>query len=504
MGITTKDKKALENYKMLCDNIRQSTGLIRTETGKEQDQRIRKLLSNYGDFFEYYFPHYAKAACAPFQVREAHKVKADPFYKGAWEWFRGSAKSTHADIGVPLWLKQENELNFFVQLGENENKACILLSALQAELESNERIIADFGQQISYGSWADGAFETTDNRYFHALGLGQSPRGLRHKADRPDYIVVDDADTKKRCKNPRLVREATEYILEDLMGCFGGDRERFLIVNNRIHKNSILVNIIDSLEGIRHSKVNALDKSFNPTWPARYSKEYWDKKQSGLPFRSFQREYMNNPIEEGTIFRHEWIRWEKLPKLQKYDYLVAYCDPSFKNTRNSDFKAIKLWGKIGKELHLIKPFVRQTSVAAMVKWFYDLHESVPEDVTVDYYIEANMLQDLFLDEFTAEGVKRGYQLPIRGDKRAKPDKFARVEATSPLYERGLVVYNEELKDDPDMKTAVDQLLSFEKGSNAPDDSPDADEGAIFLLEKKGRAASFDPVIGMRERTRNVY
>lgn len=98
---------------------------------------------------------------------------------------------------------------------------------------------------------------------------------------------------------------------------------------------------------------------------------------------------MNNPITEGAVFRQEWIRWREPLPLSKYDYLVAYCDPSFKNSSKNDYKAIKLWGKVGTELHCLAAFVRQCSVAEMVRWFYDLHERVPENVVVEYYIEAN-------------------------------------------------------------------------------------------------------------------
>lgn len=137
---------------------------------------------------------------------------------------------------------------------------------------------------------------------------------------------------------------------------------------------------------------------------------------------------MNNPITEGAVFKHTWIKWKKLPKLCKYDYLVAYCDPSFKGTSKNDYKAIKLWGKIGTELHQIEAFVRQCSVAEMVRWWYDLHERmIVAGVICYYYIEANFLQDIILDEFTREGNLRGYQLPIRADKRKKPDKFQRIE-----------------------------------------------------------------------------
>ena len=57
-------------------------------------------------------------------------------------------------------------------------------------------------------------------------------------------------------------------------------------------------------------------------------------------------------------------------------------------------------------------YVRQDTVAGMVRWLYDFHESLPEDVAVSYFMEANFMQDIILDEFAREGDLRGYQLPI--------------------------------------------------------------------------------------------
>ena len=140
----------------------------------------------------------------------------------------------------------------------------------------------------------------------------------------------------------------------------------------------------------------------------------------------------------------------------------------------------------------------------MVRWFYDLHESLPEGVICDYYIEANFLQDTLLDEFANEGNLRGYQLPIRADKRKKPDKFQRIEAVSPLWERGFVFYNEEMRNDPDMQAGLEQTLSFEKGTRAHDDAPDADEGAIWMLQKRTRLETFEPRCGHRRTSETIW
>jgi predicted phage terminase large subunit-like protein len=223
-----------------------------------------------------------------------------------------------------------------------------------------------------------------------------------------------------------------------------------------------------------------------------------------MGYRAFQKEMMNNPITEGAVFKHDWIRWKKPCRLDQYDYLITYCDPSFKGTGKNDYKAIKTWGKKGTELHCLFAFVRQCSINEMVRWFYDLHERFPSNVICDYFMEANFMQDMILDEFTTEGNLRGYQLPIRADKRSKPDKFARIEAISPLWERGFVYYNENMQADKDMKTSIEQTLAFEKGTHAHDDAPDADEGAIYILQQRTRVEAFIPRFGKQTPPKNSW
>ncbi len=104
----------------------------------------------------------------------------------------------------------------------------------------------------------------------------------------------------------------------------------------------------------------------------------------------------------------------------------------------------------------------------MVRWLYDLYEwSIRQGIAIKWYMEANFMQDTILDEFRREGELRGYQLPISADKRKKPEKFQRIEAISPLWERGFVTYNEAEKDDPDMQAGIEQTLAFEKGNARP-------------------------------------
>ena len=141
-----------------------------------------------------------------------------------------------------------------------------------------------------------------------------------------------------------------------------------------------------------------------------------------------------------------WIRFKKVLPLEKYDQLVCYTDPSFKSTTANDYKASRLWGKTGSELHLIDCYVRQDTVTGMVRWLYDLYERTRDKAAVLFFMEANFMQDIILDEFTEEGKRRGYQLPITPDVRKKPEncsassRVALVGARVRLVQRGVEGY----------------------------------------------------------------
>lgn len=508
------ENEVIKQWRRHCETVQMQTQVTIEETTAQKEARIANLLKDYNAFVEYYFRHYCSdrktgkvIQCAPFHVAAANRIKKSNNLKAVFMWARGHAKSTHLDIMIPLWLKCQKEkiINVMVLVGKSQENANTLLSDIQAELEFNQRYISDFGVQKCEGSWTTGEFVTADGTAFFARGRGQSPRGLRYRSHRPDYIVIDDLDDDELTNNPERVSKLTDWVKEALFGVLDGGRGRFIMVGNLIGKHSVLANIA-ATKGVYTNRVNAVDNEGKPAWSSKWAIEELREMEQFMGYRAWNKEMMNNPIMEGAVFRFNWIKWKRMLPLKEYAELIAYCDPSFKATTKNDYKAVKLWGKTKSgELHHIDAFVRQCSVSEMVRWFYDLHEKIQKAGAVcGYYIEANFLQDIILDEFTREGKLRGYQLPIRADRRKKPDKFQRIESISPLWERGFVFYNEAKQKDPDMTTGIDQTLSFEKGMSGHDDAPDADEGAIYLLQGHCRLQSFAPLLGKRSSPKNIW
>jgi len=442
-------KRIYQEWREHCKRVQSLTSLegLSEETPQEKEARIDRLLKNYPDFCEYYFPHFLTLRDkttgeviktvhnAPFHNAAAQKVKSTPDLKAVFMWPRGHAKSTHFDIFIPLWLmfQRRRLMNVGVIVGKSEASAAQLLADLQTELEYNQRIIADFGEQKNQGNWQDGEFVTQDGVAWFARGRGQSPRGLRYKEARPDYIVIDDLDDDELCRNEKRVGDLTDWVKEALFGTLDVGRGRFIMVGNLIAKNSVLYHIAHT-KGVYVSKICAVDKDGEPVWREKWTRQEAETYAGFVGYRAWQKEMMHNPIKDGSIFRHEWIRYKRMPSLKGYDDLVCYTDPSFKSKTSNDYKASRLWGKKGQELHLIDCYVRQDTVSGMVRWLYNLYERAQEEgVSIRFFMEANFMQDIILDEFEAEGKTRGYMLPIMPDARKKP---ARYSASRPSLRSG--------------------------------------------------------------------
>lgn len=501
MAKADRRKQQEAEWQALCafiqEQTRQSPGNDNA-SALEREKRVAKSRKDYGAFVATYFSHIATKPTAKFQKDAANYVLTTDRARAGFEWARGHAKSTHISMIEPMWIlaQKDHTLLTMILVSKSLEAAKQLLADLQAELENNELYKADFGIGKGDGIWSDGRFTTSDGSMFIALGRGQSPRGIKKSGRRANYIVIDDIDDDELVLNPSRVAKVTDWCLSALYGTMDAGRGRFVIVGNRIGKNTVLGNIVKR-PGFHHTVVNMLDRNGNPTWKENFTKKEVDDIRKEIGDRLFQKEYMNNPIEEGTIFEKKDIRYGKMLPLRDYRALVAYTDPSWKSSTKNDYKATVLVGltKTGK-YHVLRAFGDQTKVSVMVGWHYEIRDYVG-DTPIKYYMEANFMQDMLLDEFRRVGEEVGVQIPITGDNRNKPDKFGRIEAMQPLFQRGDVIFNEDYEGDQGFEVLENQLLGFEKGSKVHDDAPDALESAIYKLSNRIRTSDSRYVVGRR-------
>lgn len=515
--------KAYKNWLTLCERVNTTTVSISHESFDQKKRRIKRLLDNFPEFCQYYFPHYCSSPLGWFHLKAAKKIQEDPNIMAILEWPREHAKSVFVNVLVPMWLKAKGEVTGMIIASANEKKANILLGDIQAELLNNQRYINDFGKQAALGSWTEGYFITEDGVGFWAFGRGQSPRGVRNADKRPNYGVIDDIDDKTIVRNQERVNDAVNWILGDFLGCMPIKASRLIVAGNRIHKQAILAHLVGDIEpgmpkrqDICHIKVFAVEDEKHrksaigidgarPAWIERYTLEELSRRFRKMGSRNTAIEYFHEHMEEGFVFKPEHVVFGQCrKKLSSYLSLISYCDPSFKDTKKNDFKAIVLVGFTGTEYHILWAWVRQASVGAMVAAHYDLQRWIVNQdpkASCKHYMESNFIQDILLKEYVEEGASRGYQLPIKGDKRKKPEKVARIENISPLFERGIVIFNEVRISSPDMQTLKDQFLGFPYGH---DDGPDAVEGAISLSGKSASGAGTRTGRFKNTSDRNAY
>lgn len=480
-----------------------ATNPVVRESDEQRQANIKKAMADFSYFARRYFSHLAKAPMGYFHKRDTDMVIANPDFFGVMEYPREHAKSIIYDVILPLHLKARGELTGMMLASANEKKAATLLGDVQAELMFNQQYIADFGEQYSIGNWQDGYFVTSDGIGFWAFGRGQSPRGTRKSDRRPNYGIIDDIDDAVLVRNESRVDETCDWILGDFYGAMPNKASRLIIVGNRIHRKSTLAKMVGDIEpgdpkrqGLYHSKVFALENPKTrkkdltekgvPAWKENFTRKEILTKMQRQGSRIGLREFFHEHITVGKIFKEEHLPWVKAESLQSYDKLITYNDPSYKSSQTSDCKAIVLIGKKGRFYDVIDCFVAQCTTGTMVKAHYDIAERVPEKVACRHYMEANFIQDLMLEEYWREGERRGKTMRIRGDKRKKPDKEARIENLTPFTEQGFIRFNSELRQLPSMQLLREHFLGFPDHEH--DDGPDAVEGAIYLLNQRSGEA----------------
>ena len=309
MNLSRKEQKEYEQWlREMQETVRLEP--IREETDEQKGRRKASLLKNFTKFCRYYFEDFMDADFAWFHKKGVGLIVENDNIMFVGEWPREHAKSVVMDIFLPMYLKALGKLTGVVLSSANEDKADGLLADLQEQLMFNQRYIADYGPQYKSGKWDTGHFVTNDGIGFWAFGRGQSPRGVREAALRPNLIIVDDIDDAEICKNEKRVQEATDWVLGDLYGCAPTKGSRFVVIGNRIHKGSILSHIVGDVEEgdpvketITHLKVYALENPRThemdlsekgvPAWKERYTREQILTKMKNMGQRIALRELLS-------------------------------------------------------------------------------------------------------------------------------------------------------------------------------------------------------------------
>jgi hypothetical protein len=509
--MTNLEKEALERYEQIKEDIKRSTAFVKKESPLDKVKRIDKLKADPVAFCKYYFPMYFDPEDGGSEFGWFHKkalkdVKSDSDYYGVWEFPREHAKSVLATIFVPMYLKSIGQVSGVVVCNQKGEGAKGLLSSLQAELESNQLYIADYGEQYSHGEWTSGQFATKDGIGFWAIGKGQSPRGIRKQNKRPNLLIIDDFDDDEEVENEDRVNKSLRWLKGALFGAISINQRRIIMVGNRIHQQSCLAQIVGDVnegdvkdEAVSHIKVYALENPKThqkdesetgvPAWKEKYTRERFTKIFKQMGYFMTQREYFHNPVREGNRFKDSMFLFRPVPKdLSKFAIVVTYLDPSYKDGKKNDYKGLVAIGKIWNEsrnvwnYYLLDVWLRRESFVAMVKAHYEMVFALKERRIIPHnYLEGNGGQSDLRVHYVTESYKYKEPMVPTADMTDKPEKKGRIDELLVLFENEFFFIDERLKGTPDYQTWKEQFLSHPNGH---DDGPDATKGGVDIANQK--------------------
>lgn len=431
-----------------------------------------------------YFPHYADSPSAVFHMELADFLSKNLTAKAFAEWGRGLAKSVVCDVLIPFWLWLRGEKVYMVIVGNTFDKAKQLLEDLRLEWENNPQIIADHGEQKNLGSWEDGFYTTLSGFIAQAVGMGQSCRGLRVKSLRPNYIVMDDCETKQSVKNERRQDETVEWVERHLLPTMDGGTRRFVYANNAFAPVMIQKKLQERHPKWKVHHVNAYDPvTYISSWPEKYADDYFKTIEEELGILAAQAEYNQEPHVEGKIFTEDHIQWKKLPRMDHLQTIVGHWDVAYAGTATADYNAVRVWGLKDREFYYIDSFVKKSKMRAALEWMCDFQKGLPKGAIVHWQFEAQFWNDEV--ERTIREVEAVFQMELRLSKVQNPrtKKYDRILSLHPYYQNGRIYWNEKKKAHRDTQVGKAQLLGIEPGYKGHDDAPDADECAITFLSK---------------------
>lgn len=429
---------------------------------------------------------------------------------------RGHGKSACAALAYPLWSLCERKRRNIVIITHEASLATQFLLDIRQELETNERILEDYGdlcageapapkpgrakkgqarssQAKAAGRprrrrWSSAKFTTTTDITVQAKGVGAGFRGTRVGAHRPDLIICDDIEKDELVATPEG-RRKLEYWLRRVVMPALGPQGQLLVLGSILHYDSLLSNLRDPQRFPRwdYRVYRALEAQSAPDgsfryralWPGRWPVEKLLEERERVGTLAFEQEYQANPIDTGLrVFQEEWLRPYDPGALEGRTDLIPVMavDPAT-GAQGGDFFA--LWvGQVDPRDGVI--YTRELSLQriGVVEQVRRIIAAFERWRPVKLGIETTAYQVALKEILEERSRQDGLYMPIVGIQ-ALQHKRARIEGTTPFYENGLFRLPPGL--DPE---TLNQFLHFPAGRH--DDAPDVCAMGIELARSVRR------------------
>jgi len=308
-----------------------------------------------------------------------------------------------------------------------------------------------------------------------------NPRGALYNSIRLTDIILDDIDTNERCLSEDRMIKLKDWLDAELIPATAPNFNwRIIYVGNRFNNKQLLCHFAKKPLNY-YSKVNLLDEFGEPSWKENHTAEKIQKYRESISSIQFMREYMNTPIQSGAIFKSEHLQLCDMD-YSKITKAVIALDPSWTSSSKSDYKAGVLLLSDGENFYIDKAYCRRADMTNFVDWTYDVYRKLRMNrLDCLIYFESLLNQNILAQEFDIKAAEYNQQLPLILDKSVKAEKYMRIEAIQPFFERRRMFVNRQVVETQDWLDGQDQLFGFHKNSKMNDDFPDVLQYALSKI-----------------------
>jgi intein/homing endonuclease/phage terminase large subunit-like protein len=262
-----------------------------------------------------------------------------------------SHNSTCITHAYGLLMSLAGFANYTLLVSDTEEQACEFLGDIAKELRENDALRRDFGvKKLLKDTEANLICLMADGRQFRILAKGseQKVRGRKWRGQRPDLILIDDAENDESVMNPDRRKKFRDWFFKALIPC-GSDTCRVRMVGTILHLDSMLNRLMENSSWrTRLWAAHGPDFS-NILWPEKFSKERLERIRNSFKedgdLAGYSTEYLNNPVDE----QNQYFRTQDFVAMDKPDYeapkvYVAAADFAISESEQADYFVIMVAG----------------------------------------------------------------------------------------------------------------------------------------------------------------
>lgn len=417
-----------------------------------KDHAVRKELgikSHYW-FFHTYFPRFITYPTAPFHKELFAMTEVTDIGTSVVIAFRGSGKSTIMTLSYPIWaMLGIQKKKFILIVSQTQQQSRLILTNIKQELETNEILVEDFGPFSEQSEeWRMNSLVVP--RYgcrISAVSGGESIRGLRHREQRPDLIIIDDVEDLQSVRTKES-RDLTYGWFNGEIVPAGDKNTKIVVVGNMLHEDSFIMRLERDIEEHRlHGIFNAypiLQSDESPMWPGKYpdiTAIEEEKHRAGNEI-AWQREYLLRIVpDDYRVVSQEWIHYyDELPSSESTHFRHTYTgvDLAISQRTNADFTAAVTGRKYGGQEDMMiyilpNPLNIKLTFPEAVETLRSLSISVGKGQPTTLLVESVGYQDAIPQQLKRLGLD-AKSVKIEGDKRS------RLAMTSHLIQSGTIQF----------------------------------------------------------------